>query len=68
VRVLSIDEDDGKRGGEPMSDPRSLRQRARRLRSDAASVLTPLAAALRRRAAELEFEAFLIEQSRLPAA
>jgi hypothetical protein len=51
-----------------MRDPRSLRQRATRLRTDAGNVLAPLAGALRRRAAELEFEAFLIEQSRLPAA
>ena len=46
-----------------MSSPRSrrLRARARRLRRDANIRLAPLADALRRRAAELELQAFVLD-------
>ena len=43
-----------------------LRRRARHLRREANNKLQPLAAALRRRAAELELEAAILEQQLRP--
>jgi hypothetical protein len=50
-----------------ISSPRArrLRARAKQLRRDASNRLAPLADALRRRAAELELQAFVIDHSSL---
>jgi hypothetical protein len=50
-----------------MLSPASLRSKAGQLRKDARSLLAPVADAFRRRAAELELEAFLLEQQLVPA-
>lgn len=47
--------------------PTSLRSKADRLRADARMLVTPVAAAFRRRAAELELQAYLLEQQLVPA-
>lgn len=46
---------------------RTLRSRARQLRRDANVRLAPLADALRRRAAELELQAFVLDNTLVPA-
>lgn len=50
----------------PQTIARRLRSRAERLRRDAALGLQPLAEALRRRAAELELEAAILDQRLRP--
>ena len=50
-----------------MMSPASLRYKAEQLREDARLLLAPVAAAFRRRAAELELQAYLLEQQLMPA-
>ena len=48
-------------GVRPAATPSDLRRRAGHLRREAQRSLAPMAVALRRRAAELDLEAYLIE-------
>ena len=50
----------------PRTAARRLRRRARQLRDDANQRLQPLGDALRRRAAELELEAAVLDQRLVP--